>query len=59
MAELVIKINCGEDKCMNCASLMLKKGGADCLIFRASPIESSTSFYRLEACKKAEIKELR
>jgi hypothetical protein len=59
MAELVIKINCGTDKCMDCASLLLKKGGADCLIFRASPIESSTSFYRLEACKKAEIKELR
>jgi DNA gyrase inhibitor GyrI len=59
MAELAIKINCGTDKCMDCAYLMYEGTKEYCTIFEDYPETTASSTYRLEACKKAEIKELR
>jgi hypothetical protein len=59
MAELVIKINCGTDKCMDCTHLLCEGQKEYCAVFDEYPETTASSTYRLEACKKAEIKELR
>jgi hypothetical protein len=59
MVELAIKINCGTDKCMACGYLSFKRKMKYCTLFSEYSGYSATGAYRLEACKKAEIKELR
>jgi hypothetical protein len=59
MAELIIKINCGSVKCMDCIHLMCEGQKEYCAMFDEYPETTAYSTYRLEACRKAEIKELR
>jgi len=59
MAEILVTINCGTDKCMNCGYLICEGQKEYCTIFDEYPETTISGTYRLEACKKAEIKELR
>jgi hypothetical protein len=61
MAELAIKIDCGADKCMKC-HLMVNRSLYSpyfCQLFCKELSGSPSGPYRLDECKKAEIKELR
>jgi hypothetical protein len=59
MAEILVTIDCGTDKCMNCNYLICESAKRYCEIFSVYAETTASGTYRLEACKKAEIKELR
>jgi hypothetical protein len=61
MIELIVKIDAGTDKCMECSLLskVISDGSNYCPLFDRDLELSPSGPYRLEECKKAEIKELR
>ena len=59
MAELAIKIDCGEDKCMDCGYLVYEDAKEYCSIFKGYPETTISGTYRLDECKNEEITEIR